>query len=102
MGNAPTLALMALAACLGTVANADCAGDELSRAIPQRDPSVLAKFQECTLERRHPDKSSRRRLATCPYNMQDRFDNAYECYPSSGYGEEKAYIGCIAKAFGRG
>merc|ERR1712091_591157 len=57
------------------------------------DPSIAMKVKDCGKMRRRLEGSSRRRLADCSDDLQDAFDDAYDC-------KEDAEMDCAAEAFG--
>jgi hypothetical protein len=98
MVKALPLALLALAACLGAAHAEECEAEEKALmaqilAPMMADPvGIDAKIKGCG-RRRRLEGSSRRRLADCSSDMQDAFDDAYDC-------KEDAKMDCASEAFG--
>jgi hypothetical protein len=100
MVKALPLALLALAACLGAAHAEECEAEEKALMaqilVPMmadgKDGPIQQKIKSCG-RRRRLEGSSRRRLADCSSDMQDAFDDAYDC-------KEDAKMDCASEAFG--
>jgi hypothetical protein len=100
MVKALPLALLALAACLGAAHAEECKAEK-EKFMAQIMPAILADGQNGPISqaikacgrRRRLEGSSRRRLADCSSDMQDAFDDMYDC-------KEDAKADCAAEAFG--